>query len=146
MLHLQFRMRKIAEDQELIVEKTKNCKANKEIVIKGFNVIYKIIDMLITFEHLNQLFDDIFKTPELDTKSNKELRAILGKSKQAAVRWISVRNKLGGHIDIDVVENFCKQHNYCGVFLSDNLEVDAGILGILMIFSAVNAARSNSDI
>lgn len=146
MLHIQYRMKKIYEDQELLVKKSSSYTNHKDIVIGLFNVVYNTLDMIITFEHLNQLFDDIFKTPELDTKSNKELRAILGKSKQAAARWIPVRNKLGGHIDIDVVEDFCKQHNYCGVFLSDNLEVDAGVLNILMLISAINAARDKSDI
>ncbi len=146
MLHIQYRMKKIFEDQQQLVEKSSNYKNHKDTVLGLFNAVYNTLDMLITFEHLNQLFDDIFKTPEIDIKSNKELRAILGKSKQAATRWIAVRNKLGGHIDIEVVEDFCKQHNYYGVFLSDNLEVDAGVLNMLMIISAVNTARDKSDI
>ncbi len=60
MLHLQFRMKKIYEDQKLLNSKLPNFKIPRE-VIKGMNnAVYSAIDMLITFEHMFQLVNDIF--------------------------------------------------------------------------------------
>ena len=47
---------------------------------------------------------------------------------------------------LKVWKNFCDQHNYKGVFISNDLEADLGVLNMLMIESAVNSSRNVSDI
>lgn len=146
MLHLQFRMKKIYEDQKLLNSKLPTFKTPRE-VIKGMNNgVYSAIDMLITFEHMFQLVNDIFNTPELKDRFNKSIIQMLGNVRKVAQKWKPVRNKLGGHIDIETAEKFCENHNYFGVFLSDDLEADIGVLNMLLIESNVNSARSKSDI
>ena len=146
MLHLQFRRIKICKDQELIVKNNNSNITSRESLKQNFGTIYNTIDKIISFEHLYQLINDIFATPELKNKFDKNLTEILGNARKTALKWISVRNKLGGHIDLEIAENFCKQNNYFGVFLSDDLEADVGVLNILLIVSAVNEARNKSDI
>jgi len=146
MLHLQFRMKKIHEDQKQLNSKLPNFKTPRELIRGMNNAVYNAIDMLITFEHMFQLVNDIFNTPELKDRFSQSILQMLGKVRTVAQKWKPVRNKLGGHIDIEIAEKFCKNHNYFGVFLSDDLEADIGMLNMLLIESAVNSARSESDI
>lgn len=146
MLHLQFRMKKIFEDQKLLNSQRQNFNCNRK-VIKGMNnASYSFIDMLVTMENLYQLVNDIFATPEIRDKFTKDMYRILNQTKKLTQKWKPVRNKLGGHIDIEIVEHFCEQHNYKGVFISNDLEADLGVLNMLMIESAVNSARNVFDI
>ena len=118
MLHLQFRMKKIFEDQKHLNEKNSSIKDNMDL-IKGFNnAAYSLIDMLVTMENLYQLIVDIFATNELRIKFNDEMYKVLNKTKKLTKKWKPIRNKLGGHIDISSVEKFCEQNNYKGVFIS----------------------------
>ncbi len=146
MLHLQFRMKKIFEDQKLLNSQQSDLKGNRE-TIKGMNnAAYSFIDMLVTMENLYQLVNDIFATPEIRQRFNKDMYQLLNNTKKLTQKWKPVRNKLGGHIDIEIVEQFCEKHNYKGVFITDDLEADLGVLNMLMIESAVNSARNVSDI
>ena len=146
MLHLQFRMKKIYEDQKLLNAKLESFKTPRE-VIKGMNnAAYSAIDMLISFEHMFQLVNDIFNTPELKDRLDQSTIQLLGNVRKIAQKWKHVRNKLGGHIDIEIAEKFCEKYNYFGVFLSDDLEADIGMLNMLLIESAVNTVRDKSDI
>jgi len=146
MLHLQFRMKKIYEDQKLLNSKLPNFKTPREIIKGMNNAVYSAIDMLVTFEHMFQLVNDIFNTPELKQKLDQSTKQLLGNVRKIAQKWKHVRNKLGGHIDIEIAEDFCKDHNYFGVFLSDDLEADLSMLNMLLIERAVNTARIKSDI
>ena len=146
MLHLQFRMKKIDEDQKLLNNKLPNYKNQREIIKGMNNAVYSVIDMLITFEHMFQLVNDIFNTPELKQRLDQTRIKLLGDVRKIAQKWKHVRNKLGGHIDIEIAEKFCKNHNYFGVFISDDLETDISMLNMLLIESAVNTARTKSDI
>ena len=146
MLHLQFRMKKIYEDQKLLNSKLPSYKTPRELIKGMNNAVYSAIDMLITFEHMFQLVNDIFGTPELKDRLDQSTTKLLGNVRKVAQKWKHVRNKLGGHIDIEIAETFCEEHNYCGVFLSDDLEADIGMLNMLLIESAVNSVRSKSDI
>ena len=146
MLHLQFRMKKIYEDQRMLNSKLPNYKTPRE-TIKGMNnAVYSAIDMLITFELMFQLVNDIFNTPELKQRLDQPTIQLLGNVRKIAQKWKHVRNKLGGHIDIEIAEKFCKDHNYFGVFISNDLETDTGMLNMLLIESAVNTARTKSDV
>ncbi len=146
MLHLQFRMKKIFEDQQYLNEQRSNFKENREIIKGMNNAAYNFIDMLVTMENLYQLISDIFATPEIREKFNQDMYKLLNKTKKITQKWKPVRNKLGGHIDIEVIVQFCEHHNYKGVFISDDLESDLGVLNMLMIESAVNSARNVFDI
>lgn len=146
MLHLQFRMKKIYEDQKMLNRQMPQFKNNREIIKGMKNAAYNCIDMLVTMGNLYQLINDIFATPEIREKFDKDMCQLLNQTKKITQKWKPVRNKLGGHIDIEIVEQFCAQHNYKGVFISNDLELDMGALNILMIESAVNSARNVSDI
>lgn len=146
MFHLQFRMKKIYEDQKLLNSKLPKLKTQRE-VIKGMNnAVYSAIDMLITFEHMFQLVNDIFNTLEVKDRLDQSTKQLLGNVRKIAQKWKHVRNKLGGHIDIEIAEKICENHGYFGVFLSDDLEADIGVLNMLLIESAVNIARNKFDI
>jgi len=144
MLHLQYRMKKIFEDQALLNEKT--FKSNREKIRGLINSAYSLIDMLITMEHAHQLMKDFFATDELTQYFDKDVYTLLNNVKKISEKWKYVRNKLGGHIDSRVVEDMCNEHNFKGVFLSKDLETDVGVLNMLLIESAVNAARKSHDI
>lgn len=144
--HLQYRMKKIYKDQGRL-NKPSICKQKPRKMIKSkVNAVYSIIDMLITFEHLFYLIADIFNTPELNGKLDVELRKQLGIAKDLALKWKPIRNKLGGHIDIDMVESLCEKHGFNGVFLSDDIEADISALNMLLIESAVNAVILETNI
>ncbi len=146
MLHIQLRMRKIYEDQKIINEKMNNFKSNREL-IKGSNTtIYSSIDMIITMEHLHQLVSDIFATKEITQHFDKEMYKILNSTRDITKKWKYVRNKIGGHIDMDVAEDFCEKHNFKGVFISEDLETDLSAINMLLLESAINSARKSSDI
>ena len=143
MLHLQFRMKKIYEDQKVLSETPHNTDRDR---IRGLLPAgYTFIDMLVSLEHAAQLVRDIFATPELRVHLDRDAFEILNRTKKTAEKWRPVRNCLGGHIDIDVVDNLCRKHGYRGVFLSDDLECDVAVLNMLLLESAVNSVRLKSD-
>lgn len=144
MLHLQFRMKKIYEDQEQLIKKKP--KDNRDIIRLYTSSTYSFIDMLVSFENVAELMSDMFSTPELREHFDKPTYKILNKTKKLAEKWRPVRNRLGGHIDIEVVEELCSKHNFNGVFLSDDLECDLGILNLLLLEAAINSARKSTDI
>jgi len=146
MLHLQYRMKKIFDDQSLLNEKANTYKNHREQIKIQINAAYSFIDMLVSMEHLHQLMDDIFATNELVEYFDEKTYKILNHTKKITQQWKFVRNKLDGHIDIESVASFCKRHNYKGVFISNDLEADLGVLNILLIESAVNSARNLADI
>ena len=146
MMHIQYRLKKIHDDQEIINEKLKNITTNRDILREIGTTVYSTVDMLITMEHLYQLTNDIFSTTELTQHFNKKIYQIINNTKKIAKKWKFVRNKLGGHIDINTVEDFCDKHNFKGVFISDDFECDVSALNMILIESAVNSARSSYDI
>jgi len=144
--HLQFRIKKIYEDQLVLNSRLSSYKSNRDLIKGMMYVVYNTIDMIIAFEHLYQLFNDVFNTQELKDKFDKEICVSMGKAKKIALKWISIRNKLGGHIDIEIIEDLCKKYNFKGVFISGDLEADIGFLNMLLIESAVNCVHNKSGI
>lgn len=109
MWHIQFRMKQIYLNQESLNSQSF---ANNREKIKGMGpAVFSVIDMLISFEHLQTLMDDVFNTAELSNALTTEERKMIGQTKNLAARWIAVRNVLGGHIDIKIIENVCAKHN-----------------------------------
>ena len=144
MLHLQFRMKKIYEDQEQLSKKKP--KTNRDRIRIFLPAGYTCIDMLVSIEHVSQLVKDMFATPELRQHFDRATYIILNDTKRVAEKWKPVRNRLGGHIDIDVVQDLCSRHGFNGVSLSEDLECDVGVMNLLLLESAVNFARASSDI
>ena len=144
MLHLQFRMKKIDEDQERLSKKKP--KTNRDRIRMFLPAGYTCIDMLVSIEHVSQLIKDMFATQELRQHFDQATYSILNDTKRVAEKWRPVRNRLGGHIDIDVVQDLCLRHGFNGVFLSDDLECDVGVMNLLLLESAINTARGSSDI
>ena len=97
-------------------------------------------------EHVVGLVDDIFATEELRQPMEPEIYTVLNASKKAAKKWKPVRNRVGGHLSIDAFETFCDEHNYKGVFISDDLEADLCALNLLAIGAAINDSRRTCDI
>ena len=144
MLHLQFRMKKIYQDQKMLSEGQHGTSRDS---IRGLLPAgYTFIDMLVSLEHASQLVRDIFATPELRMHFDRDTLEILNRTRKTADKWRPVRNCLGGHIDIDVIDDLCRRHGYYGVFLSDDLECDVAVLNMLLLESAVNSVRSKSDV
>lgn len=146
MLHLQFRMKKIFDDQKRLNESLPpNCPP-REVIKRMNNAVYSAIDMIIVFEHMFKLANEIFNTQEIKNKFDMELTKIVGTVRSISHKWKPVRNKLGGHIDLAVAEEVCKKHGYAGVFISEDLEADLGVLNMLLIESAVNSVNNQSKI
>ena len=144
MLHLQFRMKKIYEDQKELSER--RYRTNRDRIRGLLPASYTFVDMLVSLEHALQLVRDIFATPELRVHFDRDTFRILNDTRKTAEKWRPVRNCLGGHIDIDVIDDLCRKHGYRGVFLSDDLECDVAVLNMLLLESAVNSVRSKSDV
>ena len=144
MLHIQFRAVKISEDQSRLGEIA--CVDNRDKIKKFRNAAYSTIDMIICMEHIFGVLKDLLSMNELRTRMDIDLLKQINESKRAVARWKPVRNNVGGHLSIDAFSEFCEQHNYKGVFISNDLEADLGPLNMLAIGSAVNAARKSVDI
>ena len=144
MWHLQFRMREIYKSQELLQKVER--KPGKDSIKKLGPAIFSTLDMISAFEHLAALMADIFETEEIRSGLSSEQIQRVGQTKDRASRWIAVRNKLGGHIDVSIVEDMCKRHNYFGTLLSEDLKADMVIYQTLLLESAVNKAREKSDL
>ena len=70
-LHLQFRMKKIYEDQQYLNSQSENFKGNREIIKGMLNASYSFIDMLVTMENLFQLINDILQHLKYGINSRK---------------------------------------------------------------------------
>ena len=145
MLHIQFRVLKIGEDQKRALDVV-DADTPRQQVKATKNVAYCFLDTMVCMEHIFELINDIFATPELREHMEREEYEILNKSKDAASRWKPVRNKVGGHLDLDAFISFCDKHNYKGVFVSDDLEADLCALNLIAIGAAINASRNTCDI
>jgi len=144
MWHIQFRMKKIYEDQKQINQKTFSTNREK---IKGFMPsVYSVIDMLISFEHLENLMENIFTTKEISTRLTEYDRKKIGKTKNITSRWNAVRNLLGGHLDLEMIIDTCKKHNFRGTLISNDLETDIAVYNCLLLEGAINKARAKSDL
>ena len=144
MLHLQFRMKKIYQDQKMLSEIQHT--TNRDRIRGLLPAAYSFLDMVVSLDHASQLVRDIFATPELRIHLDRDTLEILNRTMKTAEKWRPVRNCLGGHIDIDVIEYLCRKHGYRGVFLSNDLECDVAVLNMLLLESGVNSVRSKSDI
>ncbi|PCJ15142.1 MAG: hypothetical protein COB02_18290 [Candidatus Cloacimonadota bacterium] len=145
MLHIQYKMVKTFEDQKAL--NSLNEFKNDRDKVKGLkNSTYSFIEMISTFEYIEGLMNDILQTKEINYKLDHKLKKQLKKVKSRASKWKPMRHKIGGHIDIKVLEDLCKKNGYKGVFISDDLYSDATILNLLYIQESFNAGRQKSNL
>lgn len=108
---------------------------------------YDIIEIIALFESYNSLISDIYKYQNISKHLNFDLKTKLNKIKKATAKWKFVRNKIGGHLDIGPIQEFCDFNNYKGVFISNQLEADfKGVLILQMIESAINLTLNKSKL
>jgi len=145
LLHLQYRKKKITQDQMRSLSNIGKHRTNKEEIKRTWEAAYNCIDMVICLDHLHQLMIDIFETPELKPYLEEAMRKLVGQIKGLCEKWVYVRNKLGGHLDIGPAEVMCRSHKYEGVFCDDDLDLDIKIINMMLIVGAVNEARRKDD-
>ena len=146
-LYLHFRSVKINADIERINSTYQgNPKSAEAIEGKG-EIAFDIVDIISLFENYNSLVNDIYKFESISRKLTSELRRELNDLRNATSKWKYIRNKIGGHLDIEPIQKFCLTYNYSGVFISNELEADfKGILLLQMIESAINSTLVKSKL
>ncbi|MEZ4883715.1 MAG: hypothetical protein R3E32_03170 [Chitinophagales bacterium] len=147
LMYLHFKTIKINDSISRVKSlKFEDLKTPKAIASKG-ELTYDIIDVIILFENYHSLTDKLLKKNHLATLMPEELRLELKELRKVMSKWKHVRNKIGGHLDLDVIEEFCEKYNYKGVFISQNLEADfKGILLLMMLESAINSTNDKSNL
>ena len=146
-LYLHFKSIKINADIERI-NSTYNGNPESSETIKGKgDIAFDIIDIISLFENYNSLVGDIYNFENVGQKLTPELRNELGALRKSTSKWKHARNKLGGHLDIEPIQEFCANYNYNGVFISNQLEADfKGVLILQMIAAAINSTLNNSKL
>lgn len=142
--HLHFRMRQIYRNQEELNSRT--FRSNRELIKGLAPSMFSLMDMLISLEHVDGLMADLLSTDEFREHLSTDQLKMIGRAKDVAARWKAVRNVIGGHLDIRVVEASCKKHGFFGALLSDDLETDMAMYNCLILESAINLARNKSDL
>lgn len=62
-------------------------------------------------------------------------------------QWKHVRNKLGGHLNIENITSICDKHNFKGVFISNFIEADfKAILLNMLVEESVNSSLNKSQL
>ena len=146
-LYLHFKSVKINEDIRRIDLIQFSDPKSPEAIKKRGEIAYSIIDIIALFESYNSFVKNINNYKNITKYLNKKLRTRLENIKTSTARWKHVRNKMGGHVDIKPIQEFCEIYNYKGVFISNNLEADfKGILILQMIESAINNTLDKSKL
>lgn len=142
--HLFLRMKKIREDQKRLLQK--KFKSPRTRLVRMAPAVYNCIDMIISMEHLSTAMADVRATSELREHFDEALLKQIGVAQSVSSKWIAVRNRLGGHLDIKVFEEMCERHGICGVLISQDPEADAAIYNMLLLEAAINFTREKSGI
>ena len=147
LLYLQFKSIKINNEMNSFkdVSEFDSTESPEAIKSRG-EIAYSVIDVIALFENYHSFANDVFNsTYPLTQTMESELIAKLKTIRKVTAQWKHVRNKIGGHLEIDRIKDFCGFHNYKGVFLSNNLEADfKGVLLPMMLGSAINSTLSKS--
>ncbi len=146
-LYLHFKTVRINESIERINSlKFKNPATPKAIAAKG-EILYDVIDAITLFENYHSLCDNVLKSPILGPNLSLDLSQYLKITRKKMAQWKHVRNNLGGHLKLQVIQGICKKYNYKGVFISNHLEADfKGILLNMMLGNAVNETLKESNL
>jgi len=146
-LYLHFKTVRINESIERINSlKFKNPATPKAIAAKG-EILYDVIDAITLFESYHSLCDNVLKSPTLGPNLSLDLSQYLKITRKKMAQWKHVRNNIGGHLKLQVIQGICEKHNYKGVFISNHLEADfKGILLNMMLGNAVNETLEESNL
>lgn len=105
------------------------------------------IDLIALFEGYHSLANNIFNNKYISENLDDTLRAKLENVKEVSGKWKLVRNKIGGHLDFNIIKSFCEKYNYRGVFITDFLEADfKGVILLQIIESAINNTLLKSQL
>ncbi|SHJ57742.1 hypothetical protein SAMN04488028_101559 [Reichenbachiella agariperforans] len=147
LLYLHFKSVKINDDIQRINSINFTDSSSKESITKKGEIAYNLVDIISLFEGYWSLADNIFKYKNVSTHLNSNLNTHLKDLRRRTGKWKHVRNKIGGHLDINTIIDFCEDYNYKGVFISNELEADfKGVLILQMIESAVNSTLEKSHL
>ena len=98
--------------------------------------------LLSDLEHMAGLVRDIFATPELRNRFDRDTYEILNRTRKAAERWLPVRNCLGGHIDIKIIDELCRSRAWMPVSQPQGCDITL-LLGLVQkIGQGTGATRS----
>lgn len=147
MLYLHYKTIKINSNIRRIVAMPFGNYESPEAITTRGEITYDLIDAVALFENYYSFTQDFNRLNTLIQKAPKRLIEQLRQVKRSTARWKHVRNKIGGHVDIEPVVEFCKNKNYQGVFISNHLEADfKGILLVQMLEAAVNSTMNKSKL
>lgn len=147
LLFLHFKSIKIIEDIRRTNSIAFSDSASHEAIKKRGEIAYSIIDIIALLESYNSFVSNIYNYKNIAKYLNSKLKSRLGNIQKSTAKWKHVRNKIGGHVDIKPILEFCDNYNYKGVFISNDLEADfKGILILQMIESAINSTLDKSKL
>ncbi|GJM36556.1 MAG: hypothetical protein DHS20C18_55570 [Saprospiraceae bacterium] len=146
-LYIHFKTIKINNSINRINSLEFNTLATPEAISAKGDIIYDVIDAITLFENYHSLCEDVLKSPSLGPNLKSDLSSYLKLARKKMSQWKHVRNKLGGHLNLEVIEKICEKHNYKGVFITNHLEADfKGILLKMMLESAINETLDKSKL
>lgn len=146
-MYIHYKTRKINENIERINALTFEEPKSPEAFSKHGERMYDVIDVITLFENYHSLINDILKRKLLSSKLSPKAREELKEVRKITNKWKHVRNKIGGHLELGTIREFCEKYNYKGVFISDNLEADfKGVLLLMMVESAINSTNKKSHL
>jgi len=105
-LYLHFKSVKINEDLTRINSLQFPDPSKPEAIKQKGEIAYDIIDIVALFENYNSLVGDIFKLKNIEQKLPISLKEELNTLKKVTSKWKYVRNKIGGHIDLEPIQEF----------------------------------------
>lgn len=147
LLFLHNKSIRINEDIHRIDSTTFANPQSPEAIKKKGEIAYCLIDIISLFESYNSLISNIYSYRDIAKHLNLKLKTSLGSIQKTTAKWKHVRNKIGGHLDIEPIQEFCEKYNYKGVFISNNLETDfKGVLILQMIEAAINSTLEKSKL
>ena len=145
LMYVHFRSIKINDDIMRINSMEFSDPTKPDAIKKKGELAYCIIDIIALFENYNSLVRNIYNYENIEKHLNRKLKSKLEIIRKITADWKHVRNKIGGHVDIKLIREFCEENNYNGVFISNEFEADfKGILILQMIESAINSTLSKS--
>ncbi len=147
LLFLHFKSVKINDDIRRIDSIPFKEEVSPERIQTKGEIAYNIIEIISIFENYNSLVSDIFNTARIRDKLTSEITKELSHIRHTTDKWKYVRNKIGGHVDLGPINEFCRDYNYKGVFVSNHLEADfKGVLILQMIEGAINSTIEKSKL
>ncbi|MBK7809148.1 MAG: hypothetical protein IPJ51_23110 [Saprospiraceae bacterium] len=121
--------------------------ASPEALAKKGELLFDVIDAITLFENYHSLCDDVLNSRLIGPKLTEKVSAYLKNLRKIMAQWKHVRNKLGGHLNIENITSICDKHNFKGVFISNFIEADfKAILLNMLVEESVNSSLNKSQL